>query len=101
MIARVWSGVTPESKAKQYLDYLVATGVKDAQSIEGNRGVTVLRRVSEGHAEFLVISLWDSMDAIRQFAGKEIDTSRYYPADTEYLISLEPEVTHYDVLLSP
>jgi heme-degrading monooxygenase HmoA len=101
MIARFWRGVTPESKSNEYFEYLKSTGVKDAQSIKGNKGVMVLRRVSEGQAEFLVISLWDSMDAVRKFAGDDIDASRYFPADSQYLLSLEPEVTHYDVLLSP
>lgn len=100
MIARFWRGITPESKADAYFEYLKSTGVKDAESIKGNRGVIVLRRISEGHAEFLVISLWDSLEAIREFAGQEIEMSRYYPSDAQYLLNLEPEVTHYDVLLS-
>lgn len=99
MIARFWRGITPESKAKDYFEYLKSTGIKEAHTIKGNKGVMVLRRASEGHAEFLVISLWDSMDAVRKFAGDEIEASRYYPADTKYLLNLEPEVTHYDVLL--
>jgi len=101
MIARFWSGLTPQSKAEEYFTYLKDTGVKDAQSIKGNKGVLVLRRLGEGHAEYLVISLWDSMDAVREFAGDQIETSRYYPSDREYLLNLEPEVTHYDVLLGP
>lgn len=100
MIARFWRGVTPESKANDYYEYLKSTGVKDAQAVKGNRGVIVLRRMSEGHAEFLVISLWDSIDAIREFAGQEIEMSRYYPSDAQYLLDLEPDVIHYDVLLS-
>lgn len=101
MIARFWRGITPESKAGAYFEYLRNTGVKDAQSIKGNKGVIVLRRISEAHAEFLVISLWENTDAIREFAGQEIEMSRYYPSDSQYLLDLEPDVTHYDVLLGP
>ncbi len=100
MIVRIWHGVTPESKADQYLDYLKATGVKDYRATEGNRGVQVLRSTSEGRADFLTISWWESFEAIRRFAGDEIDKAVYYPEDKEYLLELEPKVAHYEVLAS-
>jgi heme-degrading monooxygenase HmoA len=101
VIARIWHGITPESKAQQYLDYLTATGVKDYRAIDGNRGVLVLRRISDGRADFLLISLWESFDAIRKFAGAEVDKAVYYPEDKEYLLEFEPKVAHYEVLISP
>ncbi len=100
MIVRIWHGVTPESKADQYLDYLKATGVKDYRATEGNRGVQVLRSTSEGRADFLTISWWESFEAIRRFAGDEIDKAVYYPEDKEYLLELKPKVAHYEVLVS-
>jgi heme-degrading monooxygenase HmoA len=97
MIARIWHGVTPESEADRYLDYLLATGVKDTRAIEGNRGVRVLRRITEGHAEFLFVSFWESLDAIGTFAGADIERAVYYPEDAKYLLELEPTVAHYEV----
>jgi heme-degrading monooxygenase HmoA len=99
MIARIWRGHTPEAKADRYLDYLKMTGVTDYSATEGNRGVTVLRRISEGQAEFLLISLWDSFDSIRRFAGDEVEKAVYYDEDKEYLLEFEPNVTHYEVLV--
>jgi heme-degrading monooxygenase HmoA len=61
--------------------------------------VTVLRRISEGQAEFLLISLWDSFDSIRRFAGDEVEKAVYYDEDKEYLLEFEPNVTHYEVLV--
>jgi len=101
MIARIWRGITPESKADQYLDYLKATGVKDLEATQGNQGVFVLRSVSNGKAEFLLASFWESFDAIRRFAGDDVETAVYYPEDAEYLLELEPKVTHYEVLHQP
>jgi heme-degrading monooxygenase HmoA len=98
MIARIWRGVTPESKADPYFNYLLATGVKDYRAIKGNCGAMVLRRSSERRAEFLLISLWESLDAIRQYAGPDAEVAVYYGADKEYLLELEPKVVHYDVL---
>src|ERR671932_619404 len=97
MIARVWHGTTAEWEADRYLDYLKATGVAALRGTEGNRGVQVFRRISAGRAEFFVISLWDSFEAIQRFAGDDVDRAVYYPEDQKYLLALEPKVTHYDV----
>lgn len=59
----------------------------------------MLRRASERGAEFLLISLWDSMEAIKLFAGPDADKAVYYPEDKEYLLELEPRVAHYDVVV--
>src|SRR5436189_4308213 len=67
MIARIWRGRTRESDQNTYFEYLQRTGLKDYASTSGNRGVWVLRRVYEGKAEFTLISLWDSWDAIKAF----------------------------------
>jgi len=99
MIARIWKGQTPESKADQYFDFLKATGIKDYQETIGNQGVLVLRRKHEGIAEFFLLSLWESWDAIRAFAGNDVEKAFYYAEDPEYLLSMDPAVEHYEVLL--
>ena len=100
MIARIWRGRTRESDQNTYFEYLQRTGLKDYASIPGNRGVRVLRRVYEGKAEFTLISLWDSWDAIKAFAGPEYEKAVYYPEDKKFLLELEPNGTHYEVLQS-
>jgi heme-degrading monooxygenase HmoA len=100
MIVRIWHGVTPASKADAYLDYLKATGLKEYRATEGNRGVQFLRKISAGRAEFLTVSYWESYDAIRKFAGEDIEKPVYYPEDKEYLLEFEPEVVHYEVLVN-
>ncbi len=66
MIARIWQGFTREADKDIYFEYLKKTGLKDYASIPGNQGVWVLRRVRDGKAEFTLISLWESWDAIRE-----------------------------------
>lgn len=61
----------------------------------------VLRRIRKDRAEFLLISLWDSLEAIRRFSGPEISKAVYYPEDREFLSELEPEVSHFEVLEAP
>jgi heme-degrading monooxygenase HmoA len=101
MIARVWHGVVPESKGARYLELLQRTGVKDIRAVEGNRGVYVLRRVEDGRTHFLFISLWESMAAVRKFAGENVDKAFYYPEDKDFLLEFEPTVSHYEVAVKP
>jgi len=101
MIARSWHGVAPTLKAEAYLKYLLETGVPDYQATPGNRGVYVLKRIEGDQAHFLLISLWESWEAIRAFAGEDVEQARYYPQDTQFLLELEPNVTHYEVLVAP
>ncbi len=100
-IARVWRGTTLPTKADAYHEYLLNTGVPDAQATPGNQGVFVLRRVSDGLAEFVVVSLWESVEAVRQFTGGRIDQPVRYAEDVQYLVEREPTVRHYEVLLAP
>ena len=98
VIARIWHGATPAGRAEDYAAYLEKTGVRDCRATPGNRGAEVLRRTVGDEAHFLFISFWDSMDAIRGFAGAEIERARYYPEDRDYLLDLEPTVAHWEVL---
>jgi uncharacterized damage-inducible protein DinB/heme-degrading monooxygenase HmoA len=98
MIARSWDGVTKAEQADAYADYIQRTGVKDLVATSGNRGVYVLRRREGEQARFRVLSLWDSMEGIRLFAGDDPERARYYPEDERFLSALVPSVEHFDVV---
>jgi len=101
MIARLWHGRTAASRADDYFEYLKRTGLDEYSRTEGNRGVYVLRRIEGGHADFLLVSLWDSIEAIRRFAGPGIEKAVYYPEDRDFLTELEPNVSNYEILAAP
>ena len=101
MIARFWRGVTPKSKSDEYFTYLQETGLKDYRETRGNRGVYVFRRIEGDHAVFLLLTLWDSYEAIKKFAGPDYEKAVYYPEDSKFLLELEPNVTHYEILEQP
>jgi heme-degrading monooxygenase HmoA/uncharacterized damage-inducible protein DinB len=71
--------------------------VAELQATEGNRGVYLFRRTEGDRAHFRVVSLWDSMEGVRRFAGSDPEKARYYPEDERFLLALEPRVTHYEV----
>jgi heme-degrading monooxygenase HmoA len=98
LVARIWHGVVPAAKGDAYAGYLRRTGVPDCRATPGNRGVDVLRRTVGGETHFLFVSFWESIDAIRGFAGDDVERAHYYPEDRDYLIELEPTVTHYEVI---
>ena len=71
--------------------------MKDFAATPGNRGVYMIRRTVGDRCEFQIISLWDSMDAIKGFAGDDADRARYYPEDEQFLLDMEPLVRHFEV----
>lgn len=87
--------MTEASNAGQYFEYLKKTGIPDYQSTPGDRGVYVLRRIEGTRAHFLLVTLWDSLESVRVFAGNNIEKARYYPEDKQWLLELEPNVFHY------
>lgn len=101
MVARVWVGITREAQAGDYFAYLNRTRVKEQRAQEGNRGVFVLRRVCGGRAEFVLLSLWESMEAIRKFSRGELEKEISYPEDKNFLLEFDSKVTLYEVLVHP
>lgn len=98
MIARSWHGAVPLALADAYHEFLQRTGIPDYRATPGNLGVYVLRRTEADAVHFLLITLWESRESIRAFAGDDIDRARYYPEDPDFLIEMEPHVTHFEVL---
>ncbi len=101
MIARTWSGRVPAHRAEAYFAYLQETGIPDLEATPGNLGVYVLRRAEGDSACFTMISLWRSEEAIRAFAGADLERARYYPEDADFLLELEPRVRHHEILWQP
>jgi heme-degrading monooxygenase HmoA len=97
MIARIWRGITLKEKADDFIAYFNQTGLADYGKTAGNRGTTILRRDQGEHCEIVLISLWDSMDSVRAFAGENPERSVYYPEDEQFLLQMEPLVRHYEV----
>jgi len=98
MLARTWKGATRLEDAERYLDYLRKTGLAEYARIPGHRRTLTLRRADGDRAEFLIVSLWNSMEAVRRFAGDDPERAVFYPEDERFLVARDEHVTHYEVL---
>ncbi len=98
MIARTWTGAVRAEDADPYLDYLERTGLTAYRETPGNRGVFALRRIEGDRCEYILITLWDSMDAVKAFAGDDVETAVFYPEDDRFLVDRDRTATHYDVV---
>lgn len=98
MIARRWHGRVQAAKAEEYLGLMRKVALPDYCFTEGNRGAWCLHRRDGDVVHVEMFTLWDDEAAIRRFAGDDIKIAKYYEFDREFLLELEPEVDHFEVI---
>ena len=98
MIARSWRGVARSGAADDYVRHLRTDVFPELHKIPGHRGATVLRKDLEDGVEFVVLTYWDSMDAIRRFAGIDPDVAVVPPEAQALMREFDETVRHYDVV---
>jgi heme-degrading monooxygenase HmoA len=98
MITRVWRGRTSPANADAYEDFLRRTAFPDYGGVEGNRGWLLLRRDTADAVELMFVSFWESMDALRRYAGADPERPKYYPEDRAYLLELPERADHYEMV---
>ena len=101
MIARTWRGETTQEDAEKYQHYLQSSVLPELRAIPGFCGAYVLRKSSQGGFEFSVVTLWQSMESIRRFAGERPEEAVIPAPAKAVLIRYDETVSHYDVLASP
>ena len=97
VIARIWRGAVRREDGAAYADYMRETGVREYAQTQGNRGVWMLRRDDGDRTEFVMFTLWDSLDAVKSFAGDDYEVAVFYPQDDRFLIERDTTATHYVV----
>lgn len=100
-IMRIWRGEVPTQRAAEYLARMTPTAMSDYRRVHGNRGAWVLSRSNGAVTEVATLSLWESLESIRAFAGDEPERARYYDFDPAYLTSLPETVEHWEVHAEP
>ena len=97
MIARLWCGRATASNAPDYLRHFTETVTPELKTLAGHRGAWLLQREVEGETEFLALTLWESLDAIKAFAGDAIETAIVEPEARAVLSRFDDVARHYDV----
>jgi heme-degrading monooxygenase HmoA len=100
MIARIWRGTVRSEDAAAYVTYVEQTGIRNYRETAGNISAHILRRDLAGKSEIVTLTYWESMDAIRAFAGDDPELARYYPEDDRYLIDRPRTVEHYEIAVT-
>ena len=101
MIARLWFGTTPIHNAEAYIEHLEKTVFPELEDIEGHRGAYILKMIEEEVIKFAIITLWDSMDAVCQFAGDAPEIA-VIPDEAKRLLStFDRGVKHFEVIHAP
>lgn len=99
MLARTWRGFTKAEDAETYLAYVERTGLQAFRDTPGNLGAMMLvRRTADGRVELQIVSFWESMDAVRAFAGPNPERAVFFPEDARYLVERDEGVGHFDAV---
>lgn len=99
MIARIWRGSALLEKAEEYEKHFEMSVLLELRQIDGFRGVYLMRRDSSEVVEFVVVTLWESMDAIRKFAGENAEVAVVAPAAGPLFQEYDSTVKHLEVVL--
>jgi hypothetical protein len=103
MISRVWHGWTNHDNADAYEELLrteIFTNIAE-RSIQGFRGIHLLRRDVDDGVEFVTIMWFDSLDAVRAFAGEEYEVAVVPPMARQLLSRFDGRSAHYQVIETP
>lgn len=97
-VLRLWKGRATVAKAGDYVRHASQTVFPEVQSLPGHRGAYLLRRPVGDGVEFTVLTLWDSMDAVRGFAGPDPERAVVEPAARAALSDFDETVNHYEIV---
>jgi heme-degrading monooxygenase HmoA len=99
MVVRMWKATSTRSdRADDYIRHATKTVFPKIHAIKGNRGEYLLRRNVEGGVELVVLTLWESMEAVRRFAGPDPNKAVVEPEARSLLTSFDENVIHYEVI---
>jgi heme-degrading monooxygenase HmoA len=98
MYIREWRGRAKQSDAARYPEYFRKEFSAQLRSAPGFQGGSLSQREVGDQVEFLVLTRWKSMDAIREFTGSAAEHAVMDPAAMALLVAYDHSVRHYEVL---
>src|SRR5262245_53881193 len=98
MIVRAWRGRASPDNPSGYPEHFRGSVAPQLEDIAGFRGASLLKYERPGEIEFLVLTRWDSMDAIRAFAGDDVGKAVVERGAVAALVGYDERVAHYEVV---
>ncbi len=98
MIARIWRGLAAPENAGAYAEHVTKRVFPALARIAGHHGAYLLRRDAGPRTEFLAVTLWDSIAAIRAFAGNDVEAAVVEPEARAVLAEFDSFVRHFEVV---
>lgn len=98
MISRHWKGVTKPGRAADYIDHLRSETLPTLNRIPGFVSGTILHRAVDEGTEFLIVTVWDSLEPIKAFVGEdELETAVVPQVVREMMVTFDSRAVHYEV----
>jgi heme-degrading monooxygenase HmoA len=98
MIARHWRGLAKREHADAYIEHLHSDTLPQLVQLPGFHDASILRRdVPEG-VEFLVVTVWKSLDAIRSFAGNDVESAVVPTKVQKMMVEYDRRARHYELV---
>ena len=97
-ISRHWRGVAKPEEADHYILHLRNDTFPKLAGIEGFIKASILRRPIGGGMEFLIVTTWQSIEAVRKFTGESAETAVVPPSVQAMMVEYDREVAHYEVV---
>ena len=98
LIARAWKARCPKRHEEGFIKYLYETGIKDTSATKGFQGAQIFQRTVKDESEITLITYWDNMESIKDYAGEDIGVAVLYPEDVKYELNPDYHVNHYEVI---
>ena len=98
MISRHWKGLLRRDQAEAYVEHLRRQTLPSLSAIPGFVRATVLRRDVERGIEFQVVTVWESLDAIRAFAGPDVEAALVPTVAAAMMVEWDERATHYEIV---
>ncbi|HTD46178.1 MAG TPA: antibiotic biosynthesis monooxygenase [bacterium] len=99
MIARLWSARATPAGARAYAGHLRTHVLPAVKQVDGYAGAVLLEREVSAAVEILVITWWQSLDAIRRFAGPDPEEAVVADDAAALLTAFDPRVRHYELVV--
>jgi heme-degrading monooxygenase HmoA len=99
MISRLWHGWTKRENADGYEELLRSEILPGIHRVAGFKGALVLRREGKDEVEFVTLTMFDSMAAVKEFAGKDYEVAVILPEARKLLVRFDARSAHYETVL--